>query len=933
MRLWLYPTLFFAATTFSKAQAPCSVQLPDSIVVCNGSKIRLVPRMTDFGIGPNLSWTGDPGLSCYNCFAPSISGLTTGTYTFVFTATNAAGMCTASDTVRVIVLDGQAPQYTLTFSIKEFCLGDTVRLGGPPLPNTTYSWSSNPPGFTSTAANPIALPTQHTAYYVTITSSSCPVPTVDSQQVFVQNYTINFFPTEDTLRLCRGQSVDIGAALPAHGWTCTWAPTEGLTITNNGRRAIARPERTTLYTLTAQYSPCVRQKRYYILVDSLPANLSLLPKDTTICFGDTVRLRTPPFNAADFPGISFRWTRLPATPLLSADTLPFLLARPTETTVYRRIVRAGLCADTATAVVNVVPPATMSITPQQSSLCPGDSVLLRLSYTPGVTNIRWQPTTGLSCTTCDSVWVRPTASTTYTVSGAFQGCPVSASATVLLRPLAPLLLPPSNLTVCPGDSVVLNGLFDPNASYTWTSTHPGFGTINAPAPVFQPTQTATYYIITNNGCTGRDSVRVAVRRAMLDVSNDTTICRGQSARLLALTDTPGSSFEWRRLPDGTVLSTAQSVLVSPDTTTTYVITLTYGGRCQLRDTVRVTIDGEGLNIQFPPDPRLCPGEPLTLNTAPPAPGVQYTWTATPPDPGLTLNAPAPTVSPNQNTVYTVTARDGLCNLTRSLIVTVFSATLRASADTTICAGDRVVLSATGVGPSGRYEWSTGATSALLSATVDTTTSFVVAFLYGDTCALRDTVRVTTVPAFTLNIASVPDTNRIDLGKSLQLFASVTPPQNLNGFTFTWQETIIDTKTLPFNTPNIEVRPASNDTASAAIRYTLRAVSPQGCVRVAEKTFRLLFPLVRFPNAFTPDGDGHNDFFEMTVLEGSAQVERMQIFSRWGNLIFDSTDPKARWDGTVNGQPAPSDVYLYRISWRRSDGVLMPSAVGDVTLLR
>lgn len=932
MKHWFY--LLFCTVTIPvlQAQETCSLELVDSIVVCNNSKIRLAPRIVNFGINPKFEWAGAPGLDCYDCAGPRITGLPTGAYTFVLTVTNAAGTCLATDSVHITVLDGQAPQY-YTPEWRSICLGDTVHLGGDPAPNTFFNWSSVPSGFSSTEPNPVDTTKQNTMYYVTVTSPSCPVPTFDSIRVFVESYAINFFPATDTLRICRGQSVDIGAVLPSSGWNCTWAPTEGLTIINNGRRAIARPERTTLYTLTAQQSPCIRTKTYYIIVDSLPSNLALLPKDTAICFGDTVWLRTPPFKVADFPDITFYWTNTPGTPLLSADTLPTLLARPTETTIYRRIVRSGLCADTATAVVNVVPPATLSVLPQQSNLCPGDSVLLRLSYTPGVTNIRWVPTTGLSCTTCDSVWVRPSTSTTYGVSGTFLGCPLSTSATVLIRPLAPLLLPPANLTVCPGDSVALNGLFDPTAAYSWTSTHPGFGTVTEPSPVFQPTQTATYYVTTNNGCIGRDSVRIAVRGAMLDVSNDTVLCKGQSARLLALTDMPGSSFEWMRLPDGAVLSNAQSVLVSPDTTTAYVITLTYGGRCRLRDTVTVTIDGEGLNIQFPPDPRLCPGEPLALNLAPPSPGVQYTWTAAPPDPGLPTDVPAPMVSPHQNTVYTVTLRDGLCTLTRSLIVTVFSATLTASADTSICAGDRVVLTASGTGPSGRYEWSTGATTAIIAPMVDSTTAFIVAFLFGDTCALRDTVRVTTVPAFSLAIASVPDTNRLHLGQSVQLFASVTPPQNLNGFSFTWQETIIDSKILPFSTPNIEVRPSSNDTASAAIRYTLRAVSPQGCVRVAEKVFRLLFPLTRLPNAFTPDGDGHNDFFEMRVLEGTAIIERMQIFNRWGGLVFDSTDPKARWDGTVNGQPAPSDVYLYRISWRRSDGAQMPVAVGDVTLLR
>ncbi len=110
-------------------------------------------------------------------------------------------------------------------------------------------------------------------------------------------------------------------------------------------------------------------------------------------------------------------------------------------------------------------------------------------------------------------------------------------------------------------------------------------------------------------------------------------------------------------------------------------------------------------------------------------------------------------------------------------------------------------------------------------------------------------------------------------------------------------------------------------------------SPQGCVKVFEKVFKLIFPLVRFPNAFTPDGDGHNDRFGMVVPQGLAFVDRMEIYNRWGQKIFESTEPNASWDGTVDGQNAPSDVYIYRIWWRRGDGALQMQAKGDITLLR
>ncbi len=928
MKNWLYFFLF-APSGWLSAQPSCSVSLTD-VTVCNDAVFRLVPQLTGSDNVSSFFWSGGLGLSCYNCSAPTVSGLSTGTYAFVLTVRWADG-CLASDSVVITVVEGQAPSYHLA-APQGLCKGDTAHLGGPAFAGNIYQWSSLPPGFSSAEANPAVSPDQNTVYYLLVSNTSCPLPTLDSTVVWVSDYRPTFSPAEDTLRLCRGSSVEIGAETQSSG-TFTWEPQTGLTLLNNGRRAVVAPANATFYTLTATDGICSRRKMYYLALDSLPHNLSILPKDTTICFGDSALLRTSPYEADRFPGLVFRWSRTPPTTWLTPDSLADVLVRPEQTTTYRRIAQSGLCSDTAVATVEVVPPVTMSAEPYQSSICPGDSVLIRLSYPPGVSNVSWEPAAGLSCATCDSAWARPPSSTLYVVRGAYQGCPLQASATVEVRPLATLSLPSSPLPVCHGDSVLLNGAFDADAHYLWTSTHPGFDTLRTPSPVVRPVQTATYYVTADNGCIRRDSVQVVVQRAALEVSNDTGVCKGQSVRLIALTDTPGGLFEWKRLPDEVVLSTAQSVLVGPDSTTAYVITLRYGQGCRKRDTVVVTVKGEGLYVLFPDDPRLCPGEPVTLNLAPPNPAAQYTWTASPPDPNLATQSPAPVVSPAQNTTYTVTVREGECVLTRSFQTVVFSATLRASADTTICAGDRIVLSAAGVGPNGRYLWNGGETTALIQVAPDTPAVFVVTYFFGDTCALRDTVRVNTAPAFSLDISHVPDTLNLVLGQSLQLFATVSPPQNLDGFSFTWQETVIDPKTLPFTGANIEVRPSSNDTASAAIRYTLRAVSPQGCVRIAEKTFRLLFPKVRFPNAFSPDGDGHNDFFEMLVLEGQATLERLRIFNRWGGLIFESAEPNARWDGTVGGRPAPSDVYLYYVEWRRSDGIRMPPVVGDVTLMR
>lgn len=99
--------------------------------------------------------------------------------------------------------------------------------------------------------------------------------------------------------------------------------------------------------------------------------------------------------------------------------------------------------------------------------------------------------------------------------------------------------------------------------------------------------------------------------------------------------------------------------------------------------------------------------------------------------------------------------------------------------------------------------------------------------------------------------------------------------------------------------------------------------------------------LEFPNAFTPNGGGptdgvydaqsyENDFF----FPKYAGVEKynLEIFNRWGELVFASSDVRRGWDGWYKGQPAKQDVYVWKCQATFSDGretVLK----GDVTLLR
>jgi len=95
--------------------------------------------------------------------------------------------------------------------------------------------------------------------------------------------------------------------------------------------------------------------------------------------------------------------------------------------------------------------------------------------------------------------------------------------------------------------------------------------------------------------------------------------------------------------------------------------------------------------------------------------------------------------------------------------------------------------------------------------------------------------------------------------------------------------------------------------------------------------------VYIPNAFTPDGDGVNDYF--TLFGGSAvgEIQRLQVFDRWGELIYEGENipanvESAGWDGTFRGQEMNNGVFVYFFEVKFIDGKVI-NYQGDITLLR
>lgn len=92
--------------------------------------------------------------------------------------------------------------------------------------------------------------------------------------------------------------------------------------------------------------------------------------------------------------------------------------------------------------------------------------------------------------------------------------------------------------------------------------------------------------------------------------------------------------------------------------------------------------------------------------------------------------------------------------------------------------------------------------------------------------------------------------------------------------------------------------------------------------------------MNIPNIFTPNGDGLNDyFFPRNALTSGLISFKMEIFNRWGQLVFQSTSTEGRgWDGKLNDTEQPEGVYIYTMEGTFKDGQ-KERHQGNVTLLR
>ena len=115
-------------------------------------------------------------------------------------------------------------------------------------------------------------------------------------------------------------------------------------------------------------------------------------------------------------------------------------------------------------------------------------------------------------------------------------------------------------------------------------------------------------------------------------------------------------------------------------------------------------------------------------------------------------------------------------------------------------------------------------------------------------------------------------------------------------------------------------------------YSVKVTSPDNCS--ASDTVKIKPGVcdIYMSNVFTPNGDGLNDGYGILTSTGLVKYQ-LQIFNRWGELIFVTTEKVKRWDGSYNGKHAPAGTYTWILGYQTVTDPQYYTRKGTVTLIR
>ncbi len=892
---------------------PLLLEVSNDTVVCAGETVMLSAAAT----GGDGNYTFDWNENLENGNTQTINPVATTSYIVTITDGNA---CTAEDSITVAV--NELPEPTVGDNIS-LCAGDSTELSAGAFAAYEWSTGATSPGITVSEAG---------AYSVTVMDGAgC----TGSDTVGV---AVNANPEAEitgSLTFCPGGTTELSAppGLSAYLWSDgTEVPT--LEVSTPGT-----------YSLTVtDENGCAGSAEALV---SESANLEpAIAGELAFCAGDSTELSAGAFAA-------YEWSTGATSPGITVS----------EAGAYSVTVMDGAgCtgSDTVGVAVNANPEAEIT---GSLTFCPGGTT--ELSAPPGLSAYLWSDGTEVP-----TLEVSTPGTYSLTVTDE-NGCAGSAEALVSESAnLEPAIA--GELAFCAGDSTELSaGAF---AAYEWSTgaTSPGITVSEAGA--------YSVTVMDGAGCTGSDTVGVAVNaNPEAEITGSLTFCPGGTTELsappglsaylwsdgtevptlevstpgtysLTVTDENGCAGSAEALVsesanlepaiagelafcagDSTELSAGafaayewSTGATSPGITVSeagaYSVTVMDGAGCTGSDTVGVAVNANP-EAEITGSLTFCPGGTTELS-APPGLSA-YLWSDGTEVPTLEVSTPG-TYS------LTVTDENGCAGSAEALVSESANLEPAIAGELAFCAGDSTELSA---GAFAAYEWSTGATSP--GITVSEAGAYSVTVVDGDGCTGEATVAVSAIEPplarddqFTMGV----DEARIAIYDLVN-----NDGISGGGWTLTIQSGPGLGTIEALEEGLLIYRADALAAGEARIVYELCSRDcPDLCTQaIVIINVASAVSTEELPNGITPNGDGLNDTFVFDLLlnqpAGAFPDNRLVIFNRWGDIVYERRDYDNSWDGrNRDGSRLPDGTYYYVLYLDISSGLILK---GDITLLR
>jgi gliding motility-associated-like protein len=703
--------------------------------------------------------------------------------------------------------------------------------------------------------------------------------------------------------ICAGQPLNLTTtANPTGAYTYAWTGPNGFASTVQNP-TIASPTVAAAgnYTVVVTIPNCGTANGTTSVVVNPGPTITVPP--ITICQGGSGTLTA----SSSTTGGTWTWS-LGGNILGSGSTLS---VNPTTNTTYTVEYNANGCTGTSTVLVTVEPTPQPQIA--NDSICLGQTGTLFVSNVSAGGTYLWS--TGA---TTASLSAAPSANTSYSVVyTSSNGCiSPSVSADIIVKPNP--IVSVVNDTICIGSTTTLTSSVDlTGGTYTW-SPLPSTGN----SITVTPNITSTYTVIyTLQGCTDTASATVVVNPIPVASTSNTTICFGDVATLNASANLPNGTYLW------STTETTSSIQVSPATTTTYSVTYTLNNCTSPSVNAIVTVNP--IPVVTLSSATICEGDNVTLTATPNLTGGSYTW-----GPTNTPGGASQTLSPSVDTTLTVIYTLLNCpSLPASGTVTVNPLPIVTFSSNIVegCAPLGVTFTATDQ-TNASYNWSTS--NALTGTGSSTTIVFPTGGTYDVTLAAT-TVNGCFASNSLANYIYVEDLPNADFESPISIFTNEAQYVQFSNFStgatnYVWN--------FGDGQMSTEVEP-SHIFQSTMNGYTINliALTDLNCLDSMSISIGYQYnELYYIPNSFTPDGDQNNQVFLPIFYSGYDPLNfEMQIYNRWGEVLFETRNVLFGWDGSVGeeGLDAQQGVYTYRILFKNPDLDERVVVTGTVNLIR